>query len=248
MASEPGAVLGESGVGWLAYALHRMDFEFEDRFRDLMKLTPSEYWRRQCKCTFQFDPISTKLIDDIGVETMMWGSDYPHRWRLARKLEIHRGAIRRPVARGGPQDRLRKRRQILQPDQLTQTATPGQPPGAGPGISIRAPRGAPLLLQQSGLLLIEQRRELGQYFVDDRGGHTFELLPAACVEIESARLIAANDTRGPCARVGKRHSEAAGTGEIAAGRDRHHDRHHRHPIKGARRYDKHRPSALLLMT
>jgi predicted TIM-barrel fold metal-dependent hydrolase len=69
---------GESGAGWLGYALHRMDFEFEDRFRDLMKLKPSEYWRRQCKCTFQFDPISTKLIDDIGVETMMWGSDYPH--------------------------------------------------------------------------------------------------------------------------------------------------------------------------
>ena len=31
---------GESGAGWLAYALHRMDFEFEDRFRDLMKLRP----------------------------------------------------------------------------------------------------------------------------------------------------------------------------------------------------------------
>jgi predicted TIM-barrel fold metal-dependent hydrolase len=69
---------GESGAGWLAYALHRMDFEFEDRFRDLMKLKLSEYWRRQCKATFQFDPISAKLIDDIGVETMMWGSDYPH--------------------------------------------------------------------------------------------------------------------------------------------------------------------------
>ena len=64
---------GESGAGWLAYALHRMDFEFEDRFRDLMKLKPSEYWRRQCKATFQFDPISAKLIDEIGVETMMWG-------------------------------------------------------------------------------------------------------------------------------------------------------------------------------
>jgi predicted TIM-barrel fold metal-dependent hydrolase len=23
-------------------------------------------------------PISAKLIDEIGVETMMWGSDYPH--------------------------------------------------------------------------------------------------------------------------------------------------------------------------
>src|SRR5439155_11229073 len=34
-----------------------------------LKMRPSEYWRRQCKATFQFDPIGTKLIDDIGVET-----------------------------------------------------------------------------------------------------------------------------------------------------------------------------------
>jgi len=68
----------ESGVGWIPYALHRMDFEFEDRFRDLMKLKPSEYWRRQCRATFQYDPIGAKLVDDIGIETIMWGSDYPH--------------------------------------------------------------------------------------------------------------------------------------------------------------------------
>src|SRR6266571_8789405 len=69
---------GESGIGWLPYALDRMDFEFEDRFRDLMKLKPSEYWRRQCRATFQFDRIGPKLIDEMGVETLMWGSDYPH--------------------------------------------------------------------------------------------------------------------------------------------------------------------------
>jgi predicted TIM-barrel fold metal-dependent hydrolase len=70
---------GESGIGWLPYALDRMDFEWEDRFRDLgLKMKPSDYWRRQCKATFQFDRIGTKLIDDIGVETLMWGSDYPH--------------------------------------------------------------------------------------------------------------------------------------------------------------------------
>jgi len=33
---------------------------------------------RQCRATFQFDPIGTKLIEDMGVETLMWGSDYPH--------------------------------------------------------------------------------------------------------------------------------------------------------------------------
>ena len=70
---------GESGIGWLPYALDRMDFEWEDRFRDLgLRMKPSDYWRRQCKATFQFDRIGTKLIDDIGLETLMWGSDYPH--------------------------------------------------------------------------------------------------------------------------------------------------------------------------
>ncbi len=71
--------LGESGIGWLPYALDRMDFEWEDRFHDLgLTMKPSDYWRRQCKATFQFDRIGTKLIDDMGVETLMWGSDYPH--------------------------------------------------------------------------------------------------------------------------------------------------------------------------
>ncbi len=70
---------GESGIGWLPYVLERMDFGWEDRFRDLgLRMKPSDYWRRQCKATFQFDRIGAKLIDDIGVETLMWGSDYPH--------------------------------------------------------------------------------------------------------------------------------------------------------------------------
>jgi predicted TIM-barrel fold metal-dependent hydrolase len=70
---------GESGIGWLPYALDRMDFEWEDRFHDLgLKMKPSEYWRRQCRATFQFDRIGTKLVDEMGAETLMWGSDYPH--------------------------------------------------------------------------------------------------------------------------------------------------------------------------
>ena len=71
--------LGESGIGWLPYALDRMDFEWEDRFTDLgLKMKPSDYWKRQCKATFQYDTIGARMVDDIGVETLMWGSDYPH--------------------------------------------------------------------------------------------------------------------------------------------------------------------------
>ncbi len=71
--------LGESGIGWIPYALDRMDYEWEDRFHDLgLKMKPSDYWRRQCKATFQYDRVGTKLVDEMGVETLMWGSDYPH--------------------------------------------------------------------------------------------------------------------------------------------------------------------------
>jgi len=72
-------VFGESGIGWIPYVLDRMDFEYEDQYKDLpLKMKPSEYWRRQCKATFQYDRVGTKLIDEMGVETLMWGSDYPH--------------------------------------------------------------------------------------------------------------------------------------------------------------------------
>lgn len=72
-------VFGESGIGWIPYVLDRMDFEYQDQYRDLkLKMLPSEYWRRQCKATFQYDRVGTKLIEDMGVETLMWGSDYPH--------------------------------------------------------------------------------------------------------------------------------------------------------------------------
>jgi hypothetical protein len=37
----PRVSFGESGAGWLACALHRMDFEFEDRFRDPLSPTPA---------------------------------------------------------------------------------------------------------------------------------------------------------------------------------------------------------------
>ena len=74
-------VFGESGIGRIPYALDRMDFEWEDRFRDIgLTMAPSDYWKRQCKATFQFDKIGTweKSIEVLGDETIMWASDYPH--------------------------------------------------------------------------------------------------------------------------------------------------------------------------
>src|SRR5207245_770684 len=41
-------------------------------------LPPSEYWKRQCWATYQTDPIGIKLLDELGADRIMWGSDFPH--------------------------------------------------------------------------------------------------------------------------------------------------------------------------
>ena len=71
-------VIGESGIGWLPYALERFDYEWEDQFRDLIPRPPSEYWRGQMFATFQIDRTGLEQIERIGAETVMWGSDFPH--------------------------------------------------------------------------------------------------------------------------------------------------------------------------
>jgi predicted TIM-barrel fold metal-dependent hydrolase len=72
-------VIGESGIGWIPYILDHMDLEWEDQFKDLdLKMKPSDYWRRQCYATYQSDRIGIKLLDEIGENNIIWGSDFPH--------------------------------------------------------------------------------------------------------------------------------------------------------------------------
>ena len=72
-------VIGERGIGWIPYILDHMDLEWEDQFKDLtLSMRPSEYWRRQCYATYQSDPIGLRLLDILGEENIMWGSDFPH--------------------------------------------------------------------------------------------------------------------------------------------------------------------------
>ena len=76
---ELNVVIGESGIGWIPYVLEHMDLEWEEQFKDLtLKMKPSEYWRRQCYATYQSDPVGLRLIDLLGEDTIMWGSDFPH--------------------------------------------------------------------------------------------------------------------------------------------------------------------------
>jgi uncharacterized protein len=72
-------VFGESGIGWIPYILEHMDLEWEDQFKDLtLTMKPSDYWRRNCFATYQSDQVGVKLLDELGEDNIMWGSDFPH--------------------------------------------------------------------------------------------------------------------------------------------------------------------------
>jgi predicted TIM-barrel fold metal-dependent hydrolase len=82
----PGLRVGavEHELGWIPYFLDQMDYTYTDRpprgewHRFPSGVLPSDYWRSNCFASFQEDAVGIRVRDVIGVETLMWGSDYPH--------------------------------------------------------------------------------------------------------------------------------------------------------------------------
>jgi hypothetical protein len=72
----------ESGGGWIAPWLDRMDRHFDDKgFNDSgLKIRPSELFQRNC--WISFEPVEGSigaLADYIGPHKILWATDYPHR-------------------------------------------------------------------------------------------------------------------------------------------------------------------------
>jgi predicted TIM-barrel fold metal-dependent hydrolase len=72
----------ESGGGWIAPWLDRMDRHFDDQgFNDSgLQTRPSELFKRNC--WISFEPVEGSLnvlADYIGPNKIMWATDYPHR-------------------------------------------------------------------------------------------------------------------------------------------------------------------------
>jgi predicted TIM-barrel fold metal-dependent hydrolase len=96
-------VLAEQGSGWIRDALDVMDSFYAQiaqgnvgvmRFADpqLLDRMPSEYWQTNCMVAASFlhrDDCARR--DHIGVDHIMWGSDYPH---LEGTTPFSREAIR----------------------------------------------------------------------------------------------------------------------------------------------------------
>jgi len=71
----------ESGGGWIAPWLDRMDRHFDDQgFNDSgLKHRPSELFQRQCWISFEPVEGSLKVLADyVGPNKIMWATDYPH--------------------------------------------------------------------------------------------------------------------------------------------------------------------------
>ena len=71
----------ESGGGWMAPWLDRMDRHFDDHgFNDTApKMRPSELFQRNC--WISFEPVESSiavLADYIGPHKILWATDYPH--------------------------------------------------------------------------------------------------------------------------------------------------------------------------
>ena len=74
-------VSAENNCGWLPYYLQRMDRTFErNRHASNLKLSlkPSEFFRRQMHCTYIDDAVGVANRHYVGVDRIMWSSDYPH--------------------------------------------------------------------------------------------------------------------------------------------------------------------------
>jgi len=71
----------ESGGGWVAPWLDRMDRHFDDQgFNDSgLKTRPSELFQRSCWISFEPVEGSVKVLADyIGPHKILWATDYPH--------------------------------------------------------------------------------------------------------------------------------------------------------------------------
>ena len=41
-------------------------------------MKPSAYWYRQMYATYQQDEVGMQLLNKLGEDNIMWGSDFPH--------------------------------------------------------------------------------------------------------------------------------------------------------------------------
>ena len=73
----------ESGVGWIPFALEALDYQFQGnavaKQRPEFEMLPSEYFRRNIYACYWFEETAPRrLLDKVGVDNIMFETDFPH--------------------------------------------------------------------------------------------------------------------------------------------------------------------------
>lgn len=73
-------VFAETGLGWVSSVLEACDCEWEKRhlWTEGILTRPSDLFRRQIYVDFWFETVGIQLRDCIGVDNILWESDFPH--------------------------------------------------------------------------------------------------------------------------------------------------------------------------
>ncbi|HKD67399.1 MAG TPA: amidohydrolase family protein [Candidatus Binataceae bacterium] len=72
----------ESGVGWMPFLLETLDYELEEaapRTKKILTMKPSEYFKRNIYSCFWFEDKGLhNALDAVGVDNLMFETDFPH--------------------------------------------------------------------------------------------------------------------------------------------------------------------------
>ncbi len=84
-------IMVETGCGWIPYFMEQLDDRYWRNRKQTncqIKRLPSEYWKSNWSATFIKDVYGLQNRATIGVENMLWSTDYPHAgndWPYSRK-------------------------------------------------------------------------------------------------------------------------------------------------------------------
>lgn len=71
----------EGGIAWVPSALQDAEHllaSYQHMFNHQLQQPIRHYWDTHMSASFMVDPLGLRLIDQIGVDKVMWSSDYPH--------------------------------------------------------------------------------------------------------------------------------------------------------------------------
>jgi predicted TIM-barrel fold metal-dependent hydrolase len=71
----------EHGAGWAPYLMQSMDHAFHGKAAGHLGQgrKASDYFRRNIRCTFMRDDVAIRYRHEIGLDLLLWSTDYPHR-------------------------------------------------------------------------------------------------------------------------------------------------------------------------